>query len=967
MQKSSEPASAIMVALADHPAHALIRSHLEHSRFRVVEADDLDSCLAAIRQSDARLIVLGHQARGMDSTALCAQIRLAPEAQHCSLLLIHETTPSSVALDQLHYVTTSQFRDPINTVSPIHEIKTAANPCVLSDPQMEPFLQLLAQGVLIFDRAGNLILANASAERILWGQEAAANTGVHAPDLDWLTELIVEQHAQINLERRHQRPDGSLIDIQVMTVPVDTLSNPLHGCAAIITDISERKRAERLEREQQQMWEAFSAVTDTLAHTRDLAVIWPVVLEQVGKVVDHDYANIMLIDGDVARVTYTQGYPPDTDALLRGFAFSLDMPSLACMLRTGETYSIEDVFNDSEWVVFLEEQAPTYSYLAAPIRIHDRVVGFFNLDSKHKSAFSSDDAVHLQTYVNHVAIAIENLQIYDVVQPDAEQLRALYNATAFLFTAHFVSSETIEHLGRQIVDAIVREFQHVTCTLMLVDQAQTHLVLLAHAGSGCSDPQPYLVLSGDGPLEQVVRGKSSVFVPKPIAEPHEDTPACAQLILPLRAGKSVLGVLQLCSEHESAFGLQQQQILRIFAERAAAALENLHLYQQIRRYADELEVRVDERTAELNRVKERVEAILNHSSDAIFLIRPNGTIQQVNDSFKRQFGYQSDEVYGLPLDRFVDAPSVTLLRGSLDRVIETQQAERIELTALTASGRFDADMTMSPLTAPPDKVVGVVCSIRDISDRKQLEANLRAALENERELNEMQAQFITRASHEFRTPLAVISTAGELLTLYGSRLSDVQKNEKIEQIQGEVKVLTKLLDDMLTVSRGYALRDVVFEPKPFDLAALCREVVSEFEQTNGSAHQLIYSSAGVENQLTADRKLIRRVLVNLLSNAVKYSPAGSKIMLLTTSEPAITTITVKDEGVGISREDQKRLFQPFHRGGQVEAIEGAGLGLAIVKEFVEAHKGTVSFESEPGIGTTFVVTLPTVSLRDKEA
>lgn len=90
-------------------------------------------------------------------------------------------------------------------------------------------------------------------------------------------------------------------------------------------------------------------------------------------------------------------------------------------------------------------------------------------------------------------------------------------------------------------------------------------------------------------------------------------------------------------------------------------------------------------------------------------------------------------------------------------------------------------------------------------------------------------------------------------------------------------------------------------------------------------------------------------------------------MLLTTCEPATTTITVKDEGVGISLEDQKRLFQPFHRGGHVEAIEGAGLGLAIVKQFVEAHKGTVSFESEPGIGTTFVVTLPTVSLRDKEA
>jgi PAS domain S-box-containing protein len=458
-----------------------------------------------------------------------------------------------------------------------------------------------------------------------------------------------------------------------------------------------------------------------------------------------------------------------------------------------------------------------------------------------------------------------------------------------------------------------------------------------------------------------------VFVPKPTDAATECAAQYAELIIPLRAGKEVLGVLQLRSVNEAALGPQQQQILRVFTERAAAALENLHLYQQIRRYADELEVRVQERTAEISRIKERVEAILNHSSDAIFLVRPDGRIQQVNDSFKQQFGFQYDDVYGIPVETLIDDTSAPQLRDILERVIASNQAERVELTARTQSGaNFEADMMLSPLTAPPDNVIGVVCSIRDISERKQLEASLRAALEKEREVNEMQAQFIMRASHEFRTPLAVINSASDLLLLYESRMTDEQKHEKLEQVQNEVKTLTKMLDDMLIVSRGQTAREVTFDPKPFDLAALCQEIVTELESTIGAAHQFVCSYAGSAETLTADRKLIRRMLVNLLSNAVKFSAPGSKIYLSTTCEPTVTKISVTDEGIGIPPEDQKRLFQPFHRGGHVEGIEGTGLGLAIVKQSVEVHRGTVSFESVPGTGTTFVVTLPTVSSGDME-
>ena len=107
----------------------------------------------------------------------------------------------------------------------------------------------------------------------------------------------------------------------------------------------------------------------------------------------------------------------------------------------------------------------------------------------------------------------------------------------------------------------------------------------------------------------------------------------SELVVPLRTSKGVIGVLDLQSAELNAFDEHDIRMLELFAERAAAALENVRLYTEIRRYTEELEQHVQERTAELNRVKDRVEAILNHSSDAILLIRPNGAIQQTQQRF----------------------------------------------------------------------------------------------------------------------------------------------------------------------------------------------------------------------------------------------------------------------------------------------------------------------------------------------
>ena len=125
--------------------------------------------------------------------------------------------------------------------------------------------------------------------------------------------------------------------------------------------------------------------------------------------------------------------------------------------------------------------------------------------------------------------------------------------------------------------------------------------------------------------------------------------------MPLRTAKGVIGVLDLQSAQLDAFDEHDVRLMQVFADRAATALENVRLYNEIRHHAEQLEERVQDRTGELNRVKERVEAILNHSSDAILLVRITGAITQTNRAFDMMFGYAEDEAFGRPLTLVAEA------------------------------------------------------------------------------------------------------------------------------------------------------------------------------------------------------------------------------------------------------------------------------------------------------------------------
>jgi PAS domain S-box-containing protein len=245
----------------------------------------------------------------------------------------------------------------------------------------------------------------------------------------------------------------------------------------------------------------------------------------------------------------------------------------------------------------------------------------------------------------------------------------------------------------------------------------------------------------------------------------------------------------------------------------------------------------------------------------------------------------------------------------------------------------------------------------DITDRKRAETEIRRALQQEKELNELKSHFVSMTSHEFRTPLSTILSSAELLEYYSQGWPEDRKKRHLHQIQSAIKHMTQLLDDVLVLGQSGA-KKLEFISKPISLDVFCLEIIEEIKLNIDSRYKIKFTRKGNCSKAIFDAKILRQILNNLLSNSIKYSPKGGTILFSLSCKDKQAIFHIKDEGIGIPLEDQRLLFEPFHRGANVESIPGTGLGLTIVKNCVDLYGGTLTFTSQHEKGTTFIVTLP---------
>ncbi|MBX2933612.1 MAG: PAS domain S-box protein [Ferruginibacter sp.] len=403
--------------------------------------------------------------------------------------------------------------------------------------------------------------------------------------------------------------------------------------------------------------------------------------------------------------------------------------------------------------------------------------------------------------------------------------------------------------------------------------------------------------------------------------------------------------------------------------------------------------------------KGKFEALFQHASMGILVSDAHGQIQMVNHFLLKQFGYQKeDELIGKKINTLIPSRYHSNHEGHQQYYNKHPKPRPMgvgkDLFAVKNDGtEFPVEISLSNYTMAGKSFT--IAFISDISIRKEfenaihqhqeelnetnkkieelnnqleqkvesrtrelqealdaLEASkdeLTKALSKEKELSDLKSRFVSMASHEFRTPLSTILSSASLVAKYTEAEQQENRTKHILRIKSSVNNLTNLLNEFLSIGK---IEDgkITANNFEFNLKEMLAVLCNEMEAIAKNEQQINFTYTGDE-YIVSDPSLLRNVVTNLLSNAIKFSPEKSIIKVTCNILNTEIILSIKDNGIGISAEDQVHLFERFFRGTNVTNIQGTGLGLHIVGKYIEILDGKIEYKSELEKGTEFIITL----------
>ncbi len=342
---------------------------------------------------------------------------------------------------------------------------------------------------------------------------------------------------------------------------------------------------------------------------------------------------------------------------------------------------------------------------------------------------------------------------------------------------------------------------------------------------------------------------------------------------------------------------------------------------------------------EIRELEVSLDAIVASMGDGLIVTDREHRVRLINPAARRLLGL-GDDLVGQSI---LSALETEGLRELFEQAFAAEQETvRGEIDASRGGQRLFLSAQIEPIARNGD-ILGHVCVLSDVTELKVLD--------------QMKSDLISFVAHELRSPLTSVKGCAHLLE--EGKVGDEVRKEMLRTIASEIDRLDRMVSGFLDISRIEAGKAIELVYETFDLGQLIRDAI----RMHLAASDRCPVSAEIDEnvgEITADRDKVLQVLLNLLSNAAKYSPAGNPVVVRARVEGDRARIDVVDQGYGISPEQAKGLFTPFYRirDPKTKAIRGAGVGLYLCKHLVEIHGGEITFESEPGKGTTFTVTLP---------
>jgi two-component system phosphate regulon sensor histidine kinase PhoR len=360
------------------------------------------------------------------------------------------------------------------------------------------------------------------------------------------------------------------------------------------------------------------------------------------------------------------------------------------------------------------------------------------------------------------------------------------------------------------------------------------------------------------------------------------------------------------------------------------------LSDTINEMAEQIESNISEITGEKNKMN----ALLSAMPEGVIALGNNGEILFLNDAARKFTGITEENTEGCSLFKSWEIPQV-------EEFFKEGAGKNMVITREISIPPYVFRLYLVPFGENHDSVTGTMMIIRDITDLRRLE--------------ETRTRFLGGISHELRTPLTIIK--GYIHTIIDEE--EIQNSDFIKKalntMDEETDRLTRLVNELLELSRLRS-KKLSFDMQTVKIEQMVEDTCSQMKNNAGRMNiNLVYEKSDSETEITADRDRIKQVVINLIDNAIKYTPAGGEVLVRTGIDGGNWFFQVKDNGMGISKEDLPFLFERFFRTEdkkKKKLVSGTGLGMAIVKEIVDGHAGEIKVDSTEGKGTDIIVLMP---------
>jgi signal transduction histidine kinase len=673
--------------------------------------------------------------------------------------------------------------------------------------------------------------------------------------------------------------------------------------------------------------QALRDVTVQLGATLELEPLLTNLVSWIDKLVDSNRVLVCIIDdtGSALKFGAMSSKLPKIDdqsaleKLLIGIYNASSDPLIAQWLR-GESTSITAELHDDSALKRLTNLTGSTRLFVMPLNVEGRLVGLLVVEPPQDKSVSETDQKLLQMIRDSVSISVENARLHSKM---VEKLEANMHEMNILRQIDQELNDTIalDPVFNMTLDWALRFTNAHAASLALYEESDDNLRLMATYGYEISLQEQETLRKNytGGITHRVARSGHSEVIPD-IATDNDYIRVAnnikSQLAVPVMREDRVVAVMTLESKKLNGFTDAHVEFVQKLASRAAVAIDNARLFN------------------ETVREREKLSHILSNIADVVIVVGMDSNILLINQSALAALRLYPDKTYATR--PFTEVVEHSALLDAYRRAKDLNEGLIEEIT-LHNERTYYTNLAQH-------EGIGWIIVMQDITPFK--------------EMDKLKSELIATVSHDLKQPLSVMTGYLDLLEM--KNVFDEQSSNFVNMIERSIRNMRQLIDDLLDLARIES--GVELDLNAVQVKSILQDCIDAVKPAANNKSMTIVTE--IPDDLPAvrgERARLRQIFDNLISNAVKYTPPEGTVKVIAEGRGLTLRVTVQDNGLGISPEDQAHIFDRFYRvrRPETDSIDGTGLGLAIVKTLVEAHHGKIGLESRLGEGSTFYVTLPT--------